>query len=61
MRRGSEFTLSLTKEAIMERKASAVWRGDLKTGKGSISTGSGVLKETRLLKAEITMDAKLET
>src|SRR2546423_8071793 len=31
----------------MQRKASAVWRGDLKTGKGSISTESGVLKETQ--------------
>ena len=30
----------------MQRKASAVWQGDLKTGKGSISTGSGVLKQT---------------
>lgn len=31
----------------MKRKASAVWRGDLKGGKGSISTESGVLKETQ--------------
>lgn len=31
----------------MKRKASAVWRGDLKGGKGSISTHSGVLKETQ--------------
>ena len=31
----------------MQRKASAVWQGDLKTGKGSISTDSGVLKETQ--------------
>ncbi|MFO1486924.1 MAG: OsmC family protein [Verrucomicrobiota bacterium] len=31
----------------MKRKASAVWHGDLKTGKGSISTDSGVLKETQ--------------
>ncbi len=31
----------------MKRKASAIWRGDLKTGKGSISTESGVLKETQ--------------
>jgi len=29
----------------MKRKASAVWRGDLKTGKGTISTASGVLKD----------------
>src|SRR5271170_3631076 len=27
----------------MKRKASAIWNGDLKTGKGSISTESGVL------------------
>ena len=31
----------------MKRKASAVWRCDLKSGKGSISTESGVLKETQ--------------
>lgn len=31
----------------MKRKASALWRGDLKTGKGNISTDSGVLKETQ--------------
>ncbi len=31
----------------MKRKASAVWSGDLKSGKGSISTDSGVLKETQ--------------
>jgi osmotically inducible protein OsmC len=31
----------------MKRKASAVWRGDLKAGKGAISTESGVLKETQ--------------
>src|SRR5882757_8508764 len=30
---------------IMKRKASAVWSGDLKTGKGSISTESGTLKQ----------------
>src|SRR5208282_1605033 len=30
----------------MKRKASAVWQGGLKDGKGSISTESGVLKET---------------
>jgi lipoyl-dependent peroxiredoxin len=29
----------------MKRKASAVWRGGLKDGKGSISTESGALKE----------------
>ena len=31
----------------MQRKASAVWQGDLKTGKGSISTDSGVLKQAQ--------------
>jgi len=31
----------------MKRKASAAWRGGLKDGKGTISTGSGVLKETQ--------------
>ena len=31
----------------MQRKANAVWQGDLKTGKGSISTDSGTLKQTQ--------------
>jgi osmotically inducible protein OsmC len=31
----------------MKRKASAVWHGDLKNGKGGISTESGVLKGTQ--------------
>jgi lipoyl-dependent peroxiredoxin len=31
----------------MKRKASAVWQGDLKSGKGSISTESGTLKESQ--------------
>jgi osmotically inducible protein OsmC len=31
----------------MKRKASAVWRGDLKAGKGVISTESGTLKEAQ--------------
>src|SRR5438093_4323680 len=31
----------------MNRKASAVWRGGLKDGKGTISTDSGVLKDTQ--------------
>jgi osmotically inducible protein OsmC len=30
----------------MDRKASAVWTGSLKDGKGSLSTDSGVLKQT---------------
>jgi lipoyl-dependent peroxiredoxin len=31
----------------MQRKASAVWQGDLKSGKGSISTDSGTLKDAQ--------------
>jgi osmotically inducible protein OsmC len=31
----------------MNRKASAVWNGGLKDGKGTISTESGVLKQTQ--------------
>ena len=31
----------------MQRKASAVWKGNLKDGKGTISTDSGTLKETQ--------------
>jgi osmotically inducible protein OsmC len=31
----------------MQRKASAVWEGNLKSGKGSISSESGVLKQTQ--------------
>ncbi|MBB5397978.1 MULTISPECIES: OsmC family protein [Paraburkholderia] len=31
----------------MKRKASAVWQGGLQNGKGSISTDSGVLKDTQ--------------
>ena len=31
----------------MKRKASARWQGGLKDGKGTISTDSGVLSDTR--------------
>ncbi len=31
----------------MKRKGSAVWKGEIKNGKGVISTESGVLKETQ--------------
>src|SRR5580700_6546193 len=31
----------------MKRKASAIWQGGLKDGKGSLTTDSGVLKETQ--------------
>jgi lipoyl-dependent peroxiredoxin len=33
-------------EDDMKRQATAQWRGDLKTGKGTITTESGVLNET---------------
>src|ERR1039457_905611 len=35
------------KEAYMDRKASAVWTGGLKDGKGTLSTDSGTLKQTQ--------------
>jgi osmotically inducible protein OsmC len=49
---GIEFCAFKTSEAckrsdIMQRKASAVWQGDLKSGKGTISTDSGILKQTQ--------------
>src|SRR5690348_7604054 len=31
----------------MKRTASAIWQGDLKQGKGTVSTQSGVLKDTQ--------------
>ena len=31
----------------MQRKATAVWQGGLKDGKGSLTTASGVLKQTQ--------------
>ncbi|HYP15111.1 MAG TPA: OsmC family protein [Bryobacteraceae bacterium] len=31
----------------MKRQASAEWQGDLKSGKGSVSTASGVLEKTQ--------------
>jgi len=31
----------------MDRKGSAVWKGGLKDGKGTVSTASGVLKDTQ--------------
>jgi osmotically inducible protein OsmC len=31
----------------MQRKGSAVWRGGLKEGKGTVSTASGVLRDTQ--------------
>jgi osmotically inducible protein OsmC len=35
------------KEAHMDRKASAVWTGGLKDGKGTLSTDSGTLKQAQ--------------
>ena len=32
---------------MMKRSASAMWNGDLKSGKGTISTDSGVLNNTQ--------------
>src|SRR5580704_4013005 len=34
------------KEIRMQRKASAIWKGGLKDGKGSVSSASGVLNNT---------------
>ena len=30
----------------MQRKATAVWRGDVKSGEGSLSTESAILRDT---------------
>src|SRR5277367_3022606 len=40
-------TIATELESAMKRKASAVWQGGLTDGKGSISTDSGVLKDTQ--------------
>jgi osmotically inducible protein OsmC len=32
---------------MMKRQASAIWQGDLKTGKGTVSSESGVLSKTQ--------------
>src|SRR5262245_17749797 len=39
--------LARQQERLMKRTASAAWSGDLKQGKGSVSTQSGVLKDTQ--------------
>src|ERR1700736_1565567 len=36
----------ILKEKLMQRKASAIWKGGLKDGKGSVSSASGVLANT---------------
>jgi len=35
------------KERMMKRKGSAVWKGGLKDGRGTVSTASGVLSDTQ--------------
>jgi lipoyl-dependent peroxiredoxin len=42
----------------MKRKASALWKGDLKEGKGTISTDSGVLSDTQYSFATRFADGK---
>jgi osmotically inducible protein OsmC len=42
----------------MKRKASALWKGNLKEGKGTISTDSGVLSETQYSFATRFADGK---
>jgi lipoyl-dependent peroxiredoxin len=39
--------LAIGKEKIMQRKASAVWKGGLKDGKGSLSAPGGALNNTQ--------------
>src|SRR6266705_3416600 len=46
-RQKTNHALFQKRRSPMQRKASAVWSGDLKSGKGSISTDSGVLKQTQ--------------
>jgi lipoyl-dependent peroxiredoxin len=43
----SNETFNELRSNLMQRKASAVWQGDLKSGKGTISTDSGTLKQTQ--------------
>jgi osmotically inducible protein OsmC len=40
-------TITFVKEEIMKRKASAVWKGGIKDGRGTISTDSRVLSDTQ--------------
>jgi osmotically inducible protein OsmC len=44
--KGIQFSIH-DEENVMERKASAVWKGGLKDGKGTISTPAGALKDTQ--------------
>jgi len=36
----------------MQRKGSAIWNGDLKSGKGTVSTESGAVKEQQLVQQQ---------
>ncbi len=44
----------------MIRKASAVWHGDLKSGNGTITTPSGVIKETHFTDIAYTFSTRFE-
>jgi osmotically inducible protein OsmC len=44
---GSPLMRPRRSEDIMKRSASAMWNGDLKTGKGTLSTDSGVLSNSQ--------------
>jgi osmotically inducible protein OsmC len=46
------------REGLMKRKASAVWNGSLKDGKGTISSDSGVLSDTQYSFATRFADGK---
>lgn len=42
-----QFLFILFMGGCMKRTGSAIWQGDLKTGKGTVSTESGVLSQTQ--------------
>ena len=46
--------------AAIQRTASAVWRGELKTGSGAISATSGVLRDTPFSYATRFENARVE-
>src|SRR5438045_3698216 len=39
--------LLFARRTVMQRKGTAVWRGGLKDGKGTVSTETGVLRDTQ--------------
>src|SRR5579871_1372656 len=43
----NSFTFHSSRSKIMQRTASAQWKGGLKDGKGTVSTASGVLSNTQ--------------